>query len=227
MNGRVGVGMKVLGICGSPVKGGNVENVLKVALDAASEEGAETELVTLAGKEIRGCKHCNWCVFKQTAEKFCSQDDDMNEIFPKLVAADALIVATPVYFARVSGQLANFIDRTRALVFGKTYRRCMKDKVGGAIAVGWLRHGGIETTLLSIGYWLLALEMLPVSVHDTGNLFGAGVVSSLHGVGKFDPEDRLLALKDDFGLRGAKAVAKRVVELTRIVKAGKEALGQK
>lgn len=60
--------------------------------------------------------------------------------------------ATPAYVARVSGHLAKVMDRLRACAFGNVYEGKHKDTVGGALAVGWIRHGGIETSLLSIDY---------------------------------------------------------------------------
>ena len=96
--------IKVLGVCGSPIKGGNTELFLNEALKAAEASGeVQTELITLAGREIKDCRHCNWCVNKQIEGKFCAQNDDMAEIFPKILAADGLMLASPVYVGRLSG----------------------------------------------------------------------------------------------------------------------------
>jgi multimeric flavodoxin WrbA len=52
--------IKILGICGSPIKGGNTEVFLNEGLKAAESVGdVQTELISLAGKEIRDCRHCN------------------------------------------------------------------------------------------------------------------------------------------------------------------------
>jgi len=82
----------------------------------------------------------------------------------------------------------------------------------------------VETSLLSIDYFFLSFEMIPATVHHPGVLFGAGGTSSFGGTGKFDPKDKLGILKDEWGLNGARELAKRAVELARIVKAGKKAL---
>lgn len=76
----------ILGVCGSPIKGGNTEVFLKEALKAAEETGdVTTNLISLAGKEIRSCRHCNWCLRKQEEGKPCVQEDGMVEIFPEIV----------------------------------------------------------------------------------------------------------------------------------------------
>ena len=73
--------IKITGICGSPIKGGNTEIFLMEALNAAKNAGdVQTELISLAGKDIRDCRHCNWCLTKQEEGKSCVQKDDMVDI---------------------------------------------------------------------------------------------------------------------------------------------------
>ena len=214
--------IKILGVCGSPIKGGNTEVFLQEALKAVEDTGeAQTEFISLAGREIRDCRHCNWCVKKQTEGKFCVQDDDMNELFPKLLQADGLIIARPVYIGRLSGYLACFLDRMRVFAFGNIYRGKLHNKVGGALAVSWLRNSGIEITLLSILLAFMAYEMILVGPHHgVGALSGAGGLSSEGGSGKFDRENRLGVLKDEYGLKGARSMGQRVAEVARLLKAG-------
>lgn len=217
--------IRILGVCGSPIRQGNTEVFLEATLKAAREmEGVTTEAVSLSGKDISDCQHCNWCLTGQKPGHFCKQNDDMNGIYPLLVAADGLILASPVYFARLSGRMACFIDRLRAFAYGNYYRGHLRSKVGGALAVGWNRHGGVETTLLSLNLAFSSLGML--TVHERGSSLGAGGVSSLDGTGKFTPDDKLTVLKDEYGLKSARRLARRMVELIRITKAGKEALGR-
>jgi len=143
--------IEILGICGSPIKRGNTEVFLKEALKAAEETGnVKVNFISLAGKDIKDCRHCNWCIRKQTEGKFCAQEDDMAEIFPQVVKADALMLATPVYVTRLSGYLACFLDRFRVFSWGNVYHGKLENKVGGALAVAWFRHTGAETTLLTI-----------------------------------------------------------------------------
>ncbi len=217
--------IKVLGVCGSPIKRGNTEIFLEETLKAAREtEGVTTEAVFLSGKDISDCQHCNWCLTGQKPGHFCKQNDDMNGIYPLLVEADGLLLASPVYFGRLSGRMACFIDRLRAFTHGNYYRGRLKGRVGGALAVVWNRHGGVETTLLTLNFAFHPLGML--TAYELGISLGAGGVSSFDGTGKFVPEDKLAVLKDEYGLKSARRLARRMVELIRIVKLGKEALGR-
>ena len=214
--------IKILGVCSSPVKRGNTEVFLEEALKAAREiEGVGIELVTLRGMDIHDCVHCNWCLTKQEEGRYCAQRDDMDLLYPKIYNADGLLLATPVYFSRMTGYLAAMIDRLRVFMFGNYYRGKLKDKVGGGLAVGWMRHSGVETTLLSLVSTFLYCGMIPAGVH--GAAFGAAGVSSLEGTGKFIPDDKHLVLKDEYGLKSARIIAQRMVELIRIIKLGKEA----
>ncbi len=133
--------INVLGICGSPIKGGNTEAFLKESLRAAEATGdVKAKLIALAGKDIRDCRHCNWCLRKQEEGKFCAQQDDMVEIYPELLKADALLLASPVYIGRLSGYMACFTDRLRVFAWGNVYRGKLGSKVGGALAVSWGRN---------------------------------------------------------------------------------------
>ena len=218
--------IKALGVCGSPIKGGNTEVFLHEALKAAEEiNGVSTELITLAGKDIKDCRHCNWCLSKQEEGKFCAIKDDMVEIYPKILGADVLLLASPVYSTRLSGYLACFIDRFRCFAVGNIYRGKLENKLGGALAVGWLRNTGIETTLLSIHSAFLAYGMIPIGPpHGLGSPYGAVGLSSEGGTGKFNPEEKLGVLKDEYGLAGARRLAKRIAQVAKLLKAGEEIL---
>ncbi len=215
--------IKILGICGSHVKGGNTEHFLRKALEAVeNEEHVLTEIYNLSGKKFSGCVHCNWCINKQRKDKYCALNDDLEEIFPKVLEADGLLLATPVYLGRLTGLLGSFMDRMRVFAEGAYYHGSLKNKVGGALAVAWFRHGGIESALLSILYGFLLMQMIPASVPGVGALYGAGAVSSIRGEGTFDPEKRLAVLEDELGLKGAKAILKRMIELVRLTRYGTE-----
>ena len=217
--------IKVLGICGSPIKGGNTEAFLRQSLEAAEATGyAKTELITLAGKDIKDCRHCNWCVKKQEEGKFCAQQDDMVGIYPHILGADALLLASPVYIGRLSGYMACFTDRLRAFAFGNIYGQRLGNKVGGALAVSWGRNYGIETTLLTIISTFFMMGVIPVGPpHGLGSPLGAAGLASEGGTGKFDPRDKLGVLRDEYGLKGAEGLGKRVAEITRLVRAGEAA----
>ena len=216
--------VKILGISGSPVKSGNTEVFLSEALETAEGLGdVSTELVRLIEKRIGDCRHCNWCLSKQAEGSFCNLKDDMLELYPKIIDADAILLATPTYGGRLSGYLAVFIDRWRALVLGKRYRGVLRNKVGAAMTVAWFRNAGPETALLSVVSAYLMWGMVVASPGEGGCQFGAVGVSSDGGSGRFVPEDKVGVLKDKIGMSSARALAKRTVELARTMKAGQDA----
>jgi len=209
--------MKILGVCGSPVKEGNTTVFLEEALKAARETtGVDTSTVLLAERDVSDCQHCNWCLKGQKEGQFCKQKDDMSEIYPLILEADGLILASPVYFGRLSGRLANFIGRLRVFIHGNYYRHQLKDKVGSALAVSWFRDRGGETTILSINYAFSRLDMLIVP--------GAASISSPGSQKEPVANDKHVVLRDKYGLDAARKSAERMVEIISIVKAGKEAL---
>jgi multimeric flavodoxin WrbA len=189
--------IKVLGIHSSPFQQGNTAFLLDQALEeAAKSEGVTTEAVALAGLAIGDCRHCNWCITQQTREKLCSIEDDASPILHKIRECDVLVLASPVYFGRLSGSMACLIDRTRCFMFGKSGRLALKGKVGVALAVGWSRNFGLETTLASMHTAFLMHEMLTPSSHAAGALYGAAVVSGQRDEDfKFKREK--LGVKDD------------------------------
>lgn len=221
------VNTRLLGVCGSPIREGNTEAFLGEALKAAGAlEDVSTNVILLGEKRIGDCRHCNWCITKQEKDRFCALKDDMTEIYPRLLEADALLFATPTYAGRLSGYMATFLDRFRALVLGKHYRGVLDGKVGGAMTVAWLRNAGPETTLLSVVSALLMWGIVVVSPGGGACQFGAVGLSSTDGTGKFDSKHRLGVLKDEVGMTSARALAVRMVEMTRILKSGRESLGE-
>jgi multimeric flavodoxin WrbA len=104
--------MKIVGVCGSPRKG-NTEWMLSKLLETAAKSGADTELLLLRKMNVRTCRGCLTCDEGGKERKgVCIIKDDMTGVYPKLVAADVIVLATPVYFEMLSGLLKNFLDRT-------------------------------------------------------------------------------------------------------------------
>jgi len=208
--------MKVLGIHSSPIKNGNTAFLLDYALgEAAKAEGVTTEAIALSGLTIADCRHCNWCMTKQTPEKLCSIEDDALSILKKIRDCDVLILASPVYFSRLSGTMACLIDRTRCFTFGKNGHLALKGKVGVALAVGWCRNLGMEMTLSSIYGAFLVHEMQAPSCHTAGALFGVGVVSGQRDE-NFAYKREKLGVKDDReGLRSTKLLMREALRMAQ------------
>jgi multimeric flavodoxin WrbA len=103
--------MKVLGIFGSPRGGGNTEILLEEVLKGAEKEGAKVERLHLIDYTITPCKECHGC--DNTGN--CVVLDDMQKIYPKLLEADAVILASPIFFYGVTAWAKALIDRSQAL----------------------------------------------------------------------------------------------------------------
>lgn len=98
---------KVLVISGSPRKGGNSDLLCDEFIRGAAEAGHNAEKIFIAHKNI---KYCNGCGVCNNTHK-CVINDDMQDILPKLVDTDVIVLATPVYFYSMDGQMKTFIDR--------------------------------------------------------------------------------------------------------------------
>ena len=106
----------VLGIAGSPRRGGNSDTLLEAALEGARGSGVGTRLVVAADLKLDACSGCNDCA--QTGE--CIRPDAWQDVFETFDHADAVIVASPVYFASVPGALKTLYDRMQPY-WARTY----------------------------------------------------------------------------------------------------------
>lgn len=102
------MGKRVLAISGSPRRGGNSDTLCDQFLRGAAEAGHETEKIFLGDKNINYCTGCGGCV---AGSGYCVQKDDMREILGKMVGADVIVMATPVYFYTMTGKMKTMIDR--------------------------------------------------------------------------------------------------------------------
>lgn len=102
----------LLGLSGSPRKGGNTDILVQTALKTATEKGIDKEFIRLADRNINPCRGCLNC--KEDGN--CIQNDDMQGLYELLNKAEYIVVGSPVYFATVSAQTKAFIDRLIALI---------------------------------------------------------------------------------------------------------------
>ncbi len=99
--------VKVIGIAGSPRRAGNSTTLMKAALAGAAGAGAETDIVYLNDLTFRGCQGCEPC----TPDGRCRVRDALTPVFAALKLADVWVLASPIYFDGVSGQMKTFFDR--------------------------------------------------------------------------------------------------------------------
>ena len=133
--------MKVVAFNGSARKDGNTALLLKRVLKNFEVEGIQTELIQLAGQNIRGCNACRTCY--ETKNKRCViEDDKVNEYIAKMMEADGVLLGSPTYFSMMTPEMKALIDRAGyvARANGDMFKR----KVGAAV-VAVRRAGGMPT----------------------------------------------------------------------------------
>lgn len=101
----------VLILSSSPRRGGNSDTLCDEFMRGAKESGNQVEKIFLKDKHINYCTGCSVCSMHG---KPCPQKDDANKIVEKMIAADIIVMATPVYFYTMSAQMKTLIDRTCA-----------------------------------------------------------------------------------------------------------------
>ena len=182
--------MRVLGIMGSPRRQSNTEILLDRALEGASEAGAEIEKVLVSRLKISPCLEIYAC-FK---DGNCTIKDDMQALYEKLVQADHIVFASPIFFYGVTGQAKAVIDRCQALWarrhvlgMGEEDKRVRR---GVFISVGATRGEKLfDGAVLTVKYFFDA-----VGVAYSGDLLIRGIDN------KAQIRERPTALEDAFRL---------------------------
>ncbi len=194
--------LKLLGISGSPREGATSYVVKEALAFARTLRDVDTTFISVRGKEINFCIHCDYCVRKKEG---CVFEDDVAAMYPSMLRADAWLLGTPVYHGTLSGQLKAILDRCRAVVAKDI--DAFKDKIGAAVAVGGDRAGGQELAIMAIHAFYLANKMIPVS----GGPFGANLGGTVWSV----DEGAEGAEADDVGMESVRQTVRRLVELTQ------------
>lgn len=149
--------MKVVAFNGSARKGGNTSVLLNTVLEEIKKEGVETELVEMAGENLQGCIACFKCL--ENKDRRCSVDkDSVNDYIEKMLAADAVILGSPTYFADASANMRALIER--AGLVARCNDNMLKRKLGaGVVAV---RRAGAYQVFSSLNAFFLISEMIVV-----------------------------------------------------------------
>ncbi|WP_458407363.1 flavodoxin family protein [Anaerotignum sp.] len=189
--------MKVLLINGSPNGHGCTYTALKEIEKTLRAEGVETEMFYLGNKPISGCMGCRQCY---TLGK-CVIDDVVNKVMPKAIAADGIIVGSPVHYAAASGQATSFLDR---LFYSSAGRLAYKP---GAAIVS-CRRGGASAAFDQLNKYFTISNMPIVS----GNYW-----NQIHGN---TPEE----VKQDLeGMQNMRVIGRNMAWLLKCIEAGKNA----
>jgi len=120
---------KVVIVMGSPRKNGNSATLAHRVAEGARAAGADVESFYLHEMDIKPCTACDVC--REDTATDCNIDDDMQNLYPKLRQADALVIASPIYWFTVAAQTKLFMDRCYAL--GGPQGNALKDKRIGII----------------------------------------------------------------------------------------------
>jgi multimeric flavodoxin WrbA len=147
--------MLVLGISGSPRRGGNTEILVKLGLEVLEQEGIQTEYVSLADRPIKPCLACGGCFRREDA--CCVQEDPaFDGMIEKFQAAQGFLIGSPVYFGSATPQTMALLDRVGYV--SRAHKELLRRKVGAAIVVA--RRAGQNFTFAQLNYFFLISEMI-------------------------------------------------------------------
>ncbi|MCX7923361.1 MAG: flavodoxin family protein [Clostridia bacterium] len=189
--------MLLLGLNGSPNKNGNTKFLLNKVMEKAQELGADTKVLEIG--ELMASTKQPFCVACSTpCTGVCFKGTEFEEAVELMKKADGIVFGSPVYFGTVSAQLKALFDKTRKMRTEKAFY----NKVGAGITVGASKYGGQETTMKALHDIMFVHGMIIVadgySEDDCGH----------HGVCAHRPAD-----KDEFAIKRAEILAKRLVEV--------------
>lgn len=190
--------MKILGIYGSPRKKGNSELLLDKALEGARSEGAEISTVYCRKLDMCGCLECGGC--DETGE--CVVKDDMQKVYPLMMEADIIFIASSIFFYDVTAQAKAVIDRSQAMwnkrMLSKSaeQRKTYDSGDGYLIAVGATKGKKLfDAPQLVAKYFFDALDM---------NYKGGLLVRAGEHKGAVNEEPELLEKAFEFGRTAVK-----------------------
>ena len=167
--------MRVVGINGSARKDGNTALLMGKALEALEGAGIETELVQLAGQEVKPCRACWACGGKGNC---VHKDDAFFEVFEKMKASDGIVLGSPSYLANVSSRMQAVLER--AAVVSDMNPGLLARKAGASISVA-RRAGALQAVeamnrfflvqqmfVVGSSYWSIAYGQLPGEAEGDG-----------------------------------------------------------
>jgi multimeric flavodoxin WrbA len=163
--------MKVLGIMGSPRRQSNTETLLDKALEGAREAGAEVEKVLVSKLKISPCLEIYACL----KDGNCAIKDDMQSLYEKLLEADHIIFASPIFFYGITSQAKAIIDRCQALWVRKHVlsmgKEDKRERRGVFISVGATQGTKLfDGAVLTVKYFFDA-----IGVKYSGDLLVRGI----------------------------------------------------
>ncbi|MEG2172262.1 MAG: flavodoxin family protein [Desulfovibrionaceae bacterium] len=147
--------MYAVAINGSPRKNGNTQLLLEKVLEPLRVAGWDTEMVQVGNQKIQGCRACLICA-AQHLQCCAYSNDPFNELFAKMLRADALILGSPCYFTDISAELKAVIDRAGLIAFANG--GLFKGKIGAAVVAA--RRGGATHAFDTINHMFQMSQMI-------------------------------------------------------------------
>lgn len=153
--------MKVIAFNGSPHPYGNTAEAIGIVFKELEKEGIETEMIQVGGQKIYGCLGCRKCI--EMKNKHCiRKDDDVNTFIDKMLEADGIIIASPVYLSNVTSEIKALMDR--ATFVGKANDFMFRGKVGAPVVVA--TKAGTTFTYSAINLMFGISQMVTIgSIH--------------------------------------------------------------
>jgi multimeric flavodoxin WrbA len=146
--------MRALLINGSPHPAGCTFTALAEVEKELSAAGVETELFHIGARPISGCLGCRKCAPEDVDQ--CVTDDVVNTLVPKVYAASAVVIGSPVYYSGMSGQLKSTLDRVFSVARPK-----LRHKLGASVMS--CRRGGASSTFDQMNHYFTIAQMHIVS----------------------------------------------------------------
>lgn len=199
--------MKVVALNGSPRLRGNTYLLLEKALEPIAAQGIETEIINLADKRLSPCTGCYGCI----KAKKCVVEDDFQEIYAKVIAADGLIFGSPVYHSCITPYIKSFMDRAGFSARWQGSSMQDKDKAydwalspfsGKIVApVTVARRAGQNFAFAELLLWFAANDMIIV-----GNTYWNMAVAGKGGSIGIDEDLEGLGIMTNLGQRMARLI---------------------
>ena len=192
--------MKVLLVNGSPRAKGNTSIALNEMIKIFESEGVETELIHVGGRDIRGCIGC----FKCFELGHCVFKDIVNEVAPKFIEADGLVIGAPVYYSKPNATVLAFLDR----LFASTNKVDKTMKVGASVVI--CRRGGASSSFDMLNKYFGMNGMVTAGSQYWNMVYGR------------EPGE---AAQDAEGLQTMRTLARNMTFLMKSIALGKEQFG--
>lgn len=192
--------MKVLGIYGSPRKGGNTDIALDRVLEGAASQGVDISRIYASELKITGCRDCGGC----TKTGVCVNKDEMEAIYPLLIEARVIFLSSPVFFYNVTAQAKLLIDRSQALWSRRMIEKTPEERkrydggTGYLVMVGATKGANLfNGSELTAKYFFDALDMS----------YGGGLFFRAEGKGDLQKNPDDLQKAFEFGVAAIDAAS--------------------